>query len=73
MRRDPDELNVNEVIANRAHVLTGGKLTDKERVLFSSDDVNESQFSSSTFPSAMHIAAYLGDSGGDDPGVGESV
>ena len=51
-------MNVNEVIANRAHVLTGGKLTDKEKVLLPNDDVNKSQSSNDTFPSAMHIAAY---------------
>ena len=51
-------MNVNEVIANRAHVLSGGKLTDKEKVLLPNDDVNKSQSSNDTFPSAMHIAAY---------------
>ena len=51
-------MNANEVIANRAHVLTGGKLTDKEKVLLPNDDVNKSQSSNDTFPSAMHIAAY---------------
>ena len=51
-------MNVNEVIANRAHVLNGGKLTDKEKVLHPNDDVNKSQSSNDTFPTAMHIAAY---------------
>ncbi|MCX8019479.1 MAG: class II fumarate hydratase [Chitinophagaceae bacterium] len=51
-------MNVNEVIANRAHVLEGGKLTDKEKVLHPNDDVNKSQSSNDTFPTAMHIAAY---------------
>ena len=51
-------MNVNEVIANRAHVLSGGKLTDKEKVLLPNDDVNKSQSSNDAFPSAMHIAAY---------------
>ncbi len=51
-------MNVNEVIANRAHVLLGGKLTDKEKVLQPNDDVNKSQSSNDTFPTAMHIAAY---------------
>lgn len=51
-------MNVNEVIANRAHVLNGGKLTDKEKVLSPNDDVNKSQSSNDTFPTAMHIAAY---------------
>lgn len=51
-------MNVNEVIANRAHVLTGGRLTDKEKALAPNDDVNKSQSSNDTFPTAMHIAAY---------------
>lgn len=51
-------MNVNEVIANRAHVLSGGKLTDKEKVLLPNDDVNKSQSSNDTFPTAMHVAAY---------------
>jgi fumarate hydratase class II len=50
-------MNVNEVIANRGHVLNGGKLTDKEKVLHPNDDVNKSQSSNDTFPTAMHIAA----------------
>ena len=51
-------MNVNEVIAYRGHVLNGGKLTDKEKVLHPNDDVNKSQSSNDTFPTAMHIAAY---------------
>jgi fumarate hydratase class II len=51
-------MNVNEVIAYRAHVLNGGKLTDKEKALHPNDDVNKSQSSNDTFPTAMHIAAY---------------
>ncbi len=51
-------MNVNEVIANRAHVLKGGKLNDKEKFLHPNDDVNKSQSSNDTFPTAMHIAAY---------------
>lgn len=51
-------MNVNEVIANRAHVLKGGKLTDESKVLHPNDDVNKSQSSNDTFPTAMHIAAY---------------
>jgi fumarate hydratase, class II len=51
-------MNVNEVIAYRAHVINGGKLTDKEKVLHPNDDVNKSQSSNDTFPTAMHIAAY---------------
>lgn len=51
-------MNVNEVIANRAHVLTGGKLTDEKKVLHPNDDVNKSQSSNDTFPTAMSIAVY---------------
>ena len=51
-------MNVNEVIANRAHVLKGGALTDSEKLLHPNDDVNKSQSSNDTFPTAMHIAAY---------------
>ena len=51
-------MNVNEVIAFRGHVLNGGKLTDKEKILHPNDDVNKSQSSNDTFPTAMHIAAY---------------
>ncbi|NND34299.1 MAG: class II fumarate hydratase [Saprospiraceae bacterium] len=51
-------MNVNEVIANRAHVIKGGKLTDEKKFLHPNDDVNKSQSSNDTFPTAMHIAAY---------------
>ncbi len=51
-------MNVNEVIAYRAHVIQGGKLTDEKKVLHPNDDVNKSQSSNDTFPTAMHIAAY---------------
>lgn len=51
-------MNVNEVIANRAHVLNGGNLTDEKKILSPNDDVNKSQSSNDTFPTAMHIAAY---------------
>ena len=51
-------MNVNEVIAYRAHVNNGGKLTDKDKVIHPNDDVNKSQSSNDTFPTAMHIAAY---------------
>ena len=51
-------MNVNEVIANRAHVLKGGRLSDKKKVLHPNDDVNKSQSSNDTFPTAMHISAY---------------
>ncbi|GAB1449886.1 MAG: class II fumarate hydratase [Bacteroidetes bacterium] len=51
-------MNVNEVVAYRAHVLKGGKLTDENKVLHPNDDVNKSQSSNDTYPTAMHIAAY---------------
>jgi len=51
-------MNVNEVIANRGHVVKGGKLTDEKKFLHPNDDVNKSQSSNDTFPTAMHIAAY---------------
>lgn len=51
-------MNLNEVIAYRAHVLSGGKLSDEKKVLHPNDDVNKSQSSNDTFPTAMHIAAY---------------
>jgi fumarate hydratase class II len=51
-------MNANEVIAYRAHVLSGGKLTDENKVLHPNDDVNKSQSSNDTYPTAMHIAAY---------------
>jgi fumarate hydratase class II len=51
-------MNINEVIANRGHVMSGGSLTDIEKALHPNDDVNKSQSSNDTFPTAMHIAAY---------------
>ena len=51
-------MNVNEVVAYRAHVLQGGKLDDEKKILHPNDDVNKSQSSNDTFPTAMHIAAY---------------
>ncbi|MCB9033669.1 MAG: class II fumarate hydratase [Chitinophagales bacterium] len=51
-------MNVNEVIAYRAHVIDGGQLTDEKKVVHPNDDVNKSQSSNDTFPTAMHIAAY---------------
>lgn len=51
-------MNVNEVIAYRAHVMNGGKLTDEKKILHPNDDVNKSQSSNDTYPTAMHIAAY---------------
>ncbi|MBX2951109.1 MAG: class II fumarate hydratase [Leadbetterella sp.] len=51
-------MNCNEVIAYRAHVIKGGELTDKTKFIHPNDDVNKSQSSNDTFPTAMHIAAY---------------
>ncbi len=51
-------MNANEVIAYRAHVMQGGKLSDEKKVLHPNDDVNKSQSSNDTYPTAMHIAAY---------------
>jgi len=51
-------MNLNEVIAYRAHVMSGGLLTDEKKVIHPNDDVNKSQSSNDTFPTAMHIAAY---------------
>lgn len=51
-------MNVNEVIANRAHVLQGNKLGEGKTFVHPNDDVNKSQSSNDTFPTAMHIAAY---------------
>lgn len=51
-------MNMNEVVANKGHVLNGGSLTDTEKSVHPNDDVNKSQSSNDTFPTAMHIAAY---------------
>jgi fumarate hydratase class II len=51
-------MNANEVIAYRAHVISGGNLADEKKVLHPNDDVNKSQSSNDTYPTAMHIAAY---------------
>ncbi|MEM0940347.1 MAG: class II fumarate hydratase [Bacteroidota bacterium] len=51
-------MNSNEVIANRAHVINGGSLTDDKKIIHPNDDVNKSQSSNDTFPTAMHIAGY---------------
>ena len=51
-------MNLNEVIAYRAHVLQGGKLLDEQKILHPNDDVNKSQSSNDTYPTAMHIADY---------------
>jgi len=62
-------MNVNEVVAYRGHVLNGGQLTDKEKFLHPNDDVNKSQSSNDTFPTAMHIAAYKMLLGTTIPGI----
>jgi fumarate hydratase class II len=51
-------MNVNEVVAYRAHVLSGGSLNDDKKILHPNDDVNKSQSSNDTYPTAMHIASY---------------
>ena len=51
-------MNVNEVVAYRGHVLQGGQLSDEKKAIHPNDDVNKSQSSNDTFPTAMHIAAY---------------
>ena len=51
-------MNCNEVIANRSHVINGGKIEDKTKIIHPNDDVNKSQSSNDTFPTAMHIASY---------------
>jgi fumarate hydratase class II len=62
-------MNVNEVIADRGHVLQGGKLTDPVKFLHPNDDVNKSQSSNDTFPTAMHIAACKMLAGTTIPGI----
>lgn len=51
-------MNVNEVVANRAHVINGGTLEDASKVIHPNDDVNKSQSSNDTYPTGMHIAIY---------------
>ena len=51
-------MNINEVIANRAHVINGGSLSDEKKFIHPNDDVNKSQSSNDTFPAGMHIASY---------------
>lgn len=51
-------MNMNEVVSNRAHVIKGEKLGEGTRFIHPNDDVNKSQSSNDTFPTAMHIAAY---------------
>ena len=62
-------MNVNEVVANRAHFLAGNKLGEGERLLNPNDDVNKSQSSNDTFPTAMHIAGYRMLVGRTIPGI----
>lgn len=51
-------MNTNEVIANRSHVINGGSLEDSDKIIHPNDDVNKSQSSNDTYPTGMHIAAY---------------
>ncbi|UII79768.1 class II fumarate hydratase [Flagellimonas sp. CMM7] len=51
-------MNVNEVVANRAHEIAGKKIGEGEKTIQPNDDVNKSQSSNDTFPTGMHIAAY---------------
>ena len=62
-------MNVNEVVANRAHVLLGNKLGEGQRFIHPNDDVNKSQSSNDTFPAAMSIAGYKMMVGTTIPGV----
>ncbi|XCI75477.1 MAG: class II fumarate hydratase [Flavobacteriales bacterium] len=62
-------MNVNEVIANRVHVLNGGKLGEGRSVIHPNDDVNKSQSSNDTYPTAMNIAAYKKLVGVSIPGI----
>ena len=51
-------MNINEVVSNRSQVLNGGNLEDSNKVVHPNDDVNKSQSSNDTYPTAMHIASY---------------
>jgi fumarate hydratase class II len=51
-------MNMNEVVSNRAHVLNGGTLGEGQNLIHPNDDVNKSQSSNDTFPTGMHIASY---------------
>lgn len=64
-------MNVNEVISNRAHVLQGNKLGEGKILVHPNDDVNKSQSSNDTFPTALHIAAYKALSESSIPGIQE--
>ena len=62
-------MNINEVISNRAHVLEGNILGEGQKTLAPNDDVNKSQSSNDTFPTAMHIASYKKIAENTIPGV----
>ncbi|MBL4703294.1 MAG: class II fumarate hydratase [Flavobacteriales bacterium] len=62
-------MNCNEVIANRAHVIAGNIMGEGEKTLQANDDVNKSQSSNDTFPTGMHIACYKMVVGNTIPGV----
>ncbi|MBV7441137.1 class II fumarate hydratase [Weeksellaceae bacterium TAE3-ERU29] len=62
-------MNVNEVIANRAHEIAGKKIGEGEKTLQPNDDVNKSQSSNDTFPTGMHIAVYKKIAENTIPGV----
>ncbi len=64
-------MNVNEVISNRAHVLLGNKLGEGKILVHPNDDVNKSQSSNDTFPTALHIAAYKALHESSIPGIEE--
>lgn len=52
-------MNINEVIANRSHIINGGEFkTLNKKILHPNDDVNKSQSSNDTYSTAMNIAAY---------------
>jgi len=51
-------MNMNEVVSNRSQVLNGGSLNDSNKLVHPNDDVNKSQSSNDTYPTAMHIASY---------------
>ncbi len=62
-------MNVNEVISNRGHVLAGGTLGQGRPLLHPNDDVNKSQSTNDAFPTAMHIAAYTMLAGSTIPAI----
>ncbi|MBM71807.1 MAG: fumarate hydratase, class II [Crocinitomicaceae bacterium] len=64
-------MNVNEVISNLCHILNGGTLGEGDKLIHPNDDVNMSQSSNDTFPTAMHIAAYTMIVGTTIPGINQ--